>query len=205
MLWTQDRTLGSNDLLQISAYWEHHYYAVNKVNDSIITRLNQMQKEWKLELMVPNWVDTRTMLGNWNSISGGYGYKVWIEGKGVGDPIQLHRVILPSPAWPTFMSTFWRPENWGFQSKEATRGRNMIGIGKQDAKKRRAMELLLALRAREVAPSARIFQAITQVKTRVQQNTLRYCSLNEAKFGLMLVFSTTCQCHFVVSPCYHRC
>ena len=33
--------------------------------------------------------------------------------------------------------------------------------------------ILLALRARKVAARARIFQAITQVKTRVQQNTLR--------------------------------
>ena len=45
----------------------------------------------------------------------------------------------------------------GFQSTKATRERNMIGIREQDAKKRRAMELLLALRAREVTARARIF------------------------------------------------
>ena len=41
--------------------------------------------------------------------------------------------------------------------------------------------ILLALRAREVATRARIFQAVTQVKTRVQQNTLGDFSLEEAK------------------------
>ena len=76
----------------------------------------------------------------------------------------------------------------GFQSKESTLGRSMIGIWEQDAKKRRVMELLLALRARKVTARARIFQAITQVKTRVQQNTLRDCSLNDARLGLMQTF-----------------
>ena len=37
-------------------------------------------------------------------------------------------------------------------------------------------EILLALGAGEVATGARIFQAITQVKARVQQNPLRYIS-----------------------------
>ena len=41
--------------------------------------------------------------------------------------------------------------------------------------------ILLALGAREVATGTGIFQAVTQVKTRVQQNPLKNVSLEEAQ------------------------
>ena len=55
-------------------------------------------------------------------------------------------------------------------------------------------KVLLALRTGKVATRARIFQAITQVETRVKQNSLR-----EGRIGLEQMYSSSqCQNHLIV-------